>query len=290
MNYDTLKRAVKNIEAKGFTHIKVELEACAYDTLSGYFYDNMENHLRAEFSRLFSTLSYIRVYYDGSVNVEATFTVPISDARYLPKALKIFTNYLDRDGWSQSDTRRKAGMHIAIMRGADLNALPDHTIGVNDFMTKMATFVPALMLISSDGTNYKRPTHYCRPQVTARRLNKYGAITVGTSGNERSGIIEYRLFDTCYSNPQRILEYIALISRTLKYYTTHQESDPLTQKLTNLARQLSYRSHSSFSIANEVREAGFSADEIAAFLKPLLKRGALKKGTVSMNRVINSLA
>lgn len=163
-------------------------------------------------------LTYAEFYRDGSVDSEFTFTLLLSDPSVvllLPRFVEIFRelgeeigNGIDVEG---------AGMHMAFL--CDTNGayptnnwqLPEYHF--TNFKRAMSLLQPALFFLGATNEN-SRGLNYRKPGVS---VDKYQSISV------RYGAIEFRVFDTCYDNPDQILDNLVVMSRAMKYW-----SDPYT--------------------------------------------------------------
>lgn len=158
-----------------------------------------------------NSLNYHSFYYDGSVDSEMTFTLPVEKAEYVIEFINAFSaladeigNGLDVDG---------AGMHIAAMLDSTDGRYPVGTnwpaANIENFKDNVELLLPALFIGACSG-NFTRPLGYRNPKID---FDKYSAIHI-----TRAGAIEYRLFETCYQRPEAFFEYLGMIAKTLEYY------------------------------------------------------------------------
>lgn len=154
-------------------------------------------------------LDFYRFYYDGSVDSEFTFTLPVEAASVIPEIIEAFKSIGDQTGHMDISG---AGMHISVMQGSDYNNLrylPPSKI--TNFKAEVSKLLPALFFLAS--ADSKSRSLECR-QPRISNSEKYSAIY--TRGDK---LIEYRVFDTCYQRPEAVFDYIAVIAKTLEYYT-----------------------------------------------------------------------
>jgi hypothetical protein len=159
-------------------------------------------------------LKYAEFYRDGSVDSEFTFTLSIEDPKsvfLLPKVIDIWKQLGDAIGGG-IDVHR-AGMHTAILQDPNCKYPVPHTqeqqaMFIN-FQKSMNLFLPALFFLGS-GNNRSRELGFRKPQVSSNE--KYSAVYY------RGQALEYRLFNTCYDNPDTILDNLVVIANTLKYW------------------------------------------------------------------------
>lgn len=267
-----LKKAIAQIREKGFTHIKVELEAamhrsgygqtchhcdgegvqdCRACNAQGYIsearpgrtprhsecadcegegsndcgdcggrgvapgnwtndevYDFMRRRWKPETRK---AMVHCHAYNDGSVDTEVTYTLPIEDA-YL--ALDVMHSFIALskkiDNYMGVDN---AGMHISVLpRGqypCELGSLNSDKIA--NFKKEVTKLLPALYFAAA-AKETTRPLEYRMPRIESD--NKYSAIF--THGDS---CLEYRIFDTCYDNPETLFDYIEVIANTLEFYS-----------------------------------------------------------------------
>lgn len=159
-------------------------------------------------------LKYAEFYRDGSVDSEFTFTLSIEDPRsvlLLPKVIDIWKQLGDAIG--QGINVARAGMHTAILQTPDCTYPVIHSPAqqrmFDNFQKSMNLFLPALFFLGS-GNDRSRELGFRKPQVSSRE--KYSAVYY------RGQALEYRLFNTCYDNPDTILDNLVVIANTLKYW------------------------------------------------------------------------
>ena len=166
-------------------------------------------------------LTYSEFYYDGSVDSEMTLTLPVKNADYLIEYLEAFKALSDEIG--NGLNTGGAGMHITVLPNGKYPTgveLPSDKL--DNFKSEVTKLLPALyMLASSDGVS--RGLSYRKPQI--KYNEKYSAVYA----YDRSSL-EYRIFETCYDNPEMIKEYIEVIANTLKYYDNPELKVPTLNK------------------------------------------------------------
>lgn len=156
-------------------------------------------------------INYSRFYYDGSVDSELTFTIPVMDAHYAVEVIRAFKKLADKNGAGLDVAG--AGMHIAVLKEGCGGQYPVRGVildgdKLDNFITQVTKLLPAMFLLGSGGS-YSRPFNYRRPQITNE---KYSAIHV------LNGCLEFRLFETCYDRPEAIYEFFGVISKALEFY------------------------------------------------------------------------
>lgn len=174
------------------------------------------------------TIPYMRFYNDGSVDSELTFTVSLDNPDnifILPKVIEAF-NDLAEDIGNGMDTRG-AGMHMALIHTDDYS-YPSNTSSADEnrfynFSKSMQLLLPALyFLASSDdksrGLSYRQP---CIQRNSHRSAIDY-----------RNGAVEFRVFNTCYDNPEAILDNVVVMSNAMKYWRMKHKKNGLS-KITN---------------------------------------------------------
>lgn len=169
-------------------------------------------------TRTFPWLVYAKFYNDGSVDSELTFTIDLTDEALLalPHFLKAFTHLADVIGNGMET--KGAGMHMAFLFNEE-NSYPRY--GESDlsltkrqnFKRSMTQLLPALFFIGAMNDT-TRPMGYRKPKISTGNeydSDKYSAISC------RLGAIEYRVFDTCYDDPDQILDNFVVMSKSLRF-------------------------------------------------------------------------
>lgn len=168
------------------------------------------NHISTEARE---ALTYGTFYNDGSVDSEYTFTLPIEAAKYIPEYIKAFRALGNETGHFNTD---RAGMHMALMMDGyyQYGGCPNFELDrakLANFQREMKKLMPALFFLAS--ANHKsRELGYRKPYV--REGEKYSAINIFKGG------MEYRVFETCYDNPNMVLQFVEVMAKTLKFYGT----------------------------------------------------------------------
>jgi len=176
-------------------------------------------------------LMYANTYDDCSVDTELTFTLSLADPTVvfkLPQILKIFKDVCEEHG-DYFDVDR-AGMHIALINDKDCiydpnefkRSKPYDCIRFRNFSQSMIRLLPALYFLGSWNEN-SRKLEFRKPRIatcnesTNHRYDassdKYSAVAF------RHGAIEFRVFETCYDNPEAILDYIVVIGNAMRFWT-----------------------------------------------------------------------
>lgn len=176
------------------------------DTCEEWILNNVSDEAR-------QALTYSKFYYDGSVDSEMTLTIPVKDAKYLTEYLTAFKALGDEIGHGVSTGG--AGLHVAVIPACSNGYYPAPSGSLpvakwNNFKREVTKLLPALFMLASV-SDVSRPLNYRRPQVSSEE--KYSAIFA-----YNRSCLEYRLFETCYDNPDMIKEYIEVIANTLRFY------------------------------------------------------------------------
>lgn len=174
-------------------------------------------------------LTYAEFYNDGSVDSEFTFTILIDNPEnvfLIPKVIEAFKSLGNEIG--NGIGTWKAGMHTAILSTPDGSypqddddITPDQKKRFDNFSRSMTLLLPALYFLGSN-CQTSRNLEYRQPRVTSEWMSipgsgyydnaKYAAIYYS------GGALEYRLFETCYDNPDTILDNIVVIANTLRFW------------------------------------------------------------------------
>lgn len=169
-------------------------------------------------------LVFSKFYRDGSVDSEWTLTIEMTpDAVMLLPQLTEMWNELSR-AIGNTVVTTGAGLHMALINSPDAG-YPDATnyseSRYRNFKRSMTPLLPALYFLGTTN-EHTRGLGYRRPQVTCYELgdsysgnSKYSAISY------RHGAVEFRVFDTCYDNPQAILDNVVVMRNAMKYWSDH---------------------------------------------------------------------
>ena len=186
-------------------------------------------------------------YNDHSVDSEFTFTVSLDDEANIfkiPLVLQAFRELGEVVG--QSFDVKGAGMHTALLFSEDYTyphseadqhghsaRLPEKKL--QNFKKSMTQLLPALFFLASSNEN-SRPLGFRRPQISVDdyRDRERGMNTKYSAVNYRYGAFEFRVFDTCYENPQIILDNIVVIANCMKYFSTKYISPGIDKMMHNM--------------------------------------------------------
>jgi len=215
-----LQKIIKTVKDAGFPFVKLELEAhfngrqIADETCKQYILEfiGRENADKIVFSKF---------YRDGSVDSEFTFTIPTDDVAMLPKVIEAFKALAERNGRGM-DTHG-AGMHFSVLQDSyypSTRTFPENRW--QNFQREVKKLLPALY-IGAAAKNWTRSLEY--RHATVADNSKYSAIYA-----LRKAQLEYRIFDTCYDNPDMVLEYFGIIARTLEYFADPSKRAPTLGK------------------------------------------------------------
>ena len=177
---------------------------------------------------IFPWMSYAKLYYDGSVDTEITFTVRLDNEEnifIIPKVLEVFNEMAEVVGHGLDV--RGAGMHMALIferdcRYPDTEAFPFGSTEVDNFVRATTQLLPAMYFLAT-ATGRSRALNY-RPPVVGGS-GKHTAV--GFNG----GAIEFRIFDTCYERPEAALDNIVVIKNLMKYMSRKYVSPGIAKEL-----------------------------------------------------------
>lgn len=161
-------------------------------------------------------LVYGEFYNDGSVDSEFTFTIKLDKPKnilVLPKVVKAFKRLAKENG--QGMDVRGAGMHMAFLNSRDCS-YPSGGSSISasywgNFAKSMNLLMPALYFLGSSNEQ-SRGLNFRRPEV--------GWDTHRSAIDFRHGALEFRVFDTCYDNPEAILDNFVVMTKCLRYWRT----------------------------------------------------------------------
>lgn len=251
---DIIRRAIKQTRNSGnkCTALKVEFEAnldrddydedCLRSFLSkasdllgrDVNLDAIECDDYAETENPMAGMRYIRCYNDGSVDTEITFTIMLDDEELvlaLPKLVEAW-NSMCKDYGCSIDTDG-AGMHMALLNNEygdyPSRIMAEQEMMFDNFRRSMTLLLPALYFLASP-SGVSRSLYYRRPYVRCNSdshgSSKFNAI------NYKGGAIEFRIFDTCYDNPEAILDNFVVMANTMRYWR-RTFLNPGLDKITN---------------------------------------------------------
>jgi len=172
--------------------------------------DDCYNIVRAGLTQdMRNAITYDSFEDDGSVDSEYTFTIPIDNADMLPEFVRVFASLGEKSGTLDVTN---AGMHMAVLTSGSYPSRPVLSEEkCRNFRTQVTKLLPALFFTAAHAPT-TRGMSFRSPRVS--EYEKYSAIYI----QRDRGCIEYRLFDTCYDKPEAILDNIAVIAKTLKFY------------------------------------------------------------------------
>ena len=171
--------------------------------------NDFEKKFREDLNGIDQHFRFLRTYHDGSVDTECTFTLRVDYLDKLPQIVKAFRQTCLHFG---SCVTENAGLHITLLEGYNYPRTKKlNQAKLTHFKAQVSKLLLGLIYLGSDG-DYTRGFGFRDMRISAK--DKYSAIFT-----HNDTCLEYRLFDTCYDEPERILKYLALIVKTLKYYT-----------------------------------------------------------------------
>lgn len=208
------------IIAKYFPYMKFELEANFLNDGDEFDYDEITEHIIEVLPRdITKHITFGQAYDDSSVNMEYTFTIATEAIRYVPDVIKAFTDCAP-DGYNT----KNAGFHIAVL--TDKNGVyPCDSVldreKLENFISNVQVLLPA-MLYASANKGVTRSLYYRELKISSE---KYSAIHIVRGG------LEYRIFEPCLDNPEKVFDYIKIIANTLKYYSKRKITSKLEYKM-----------------------------------------------------------
>lgn len=170
-------------------------------------------------------LTYAEFYNDGSVDSEFTFTLMLDKPEnilLLPKVIEVF-NQLGEAIGNGVDVAG-AGMHMALLNS--LNGMYPTSIDAvhaqrfRNFKKSMILLMPALYFLGAN-SSVSRGLNFRTPGI--------GEGSHRTAIDFRGGALEYRFFDTCYDNPEQILDNVVVIANTIRHWTTRYTKHGLSK-------------------------------------------------------------
>lgn len=168
-------------------------------------------------------LVFSKFYNDGSVDSELTFTLMLDkpeNIMLLPKFLDAFKVLAEHIG--HGIDVKGAGMHMALLYdkngyynkcGANNTCYYEKLNCFANYQKSMNMLLPALYFLGTSNETTRR-MHFRVPRIDRgdQTSSKYYAI------NFAYGALEFRVFDTCYDNPDVILDFVCVMANTMKYW------------------------------------------------------------------------
>jgi hypothetical protein len=165
-------------------------------------------------------------YSDPSVGSEWTATLSLEKSESifkLPELVRAFKALGEAIG--NGIDVRNAGMHTSLLN--DKNCFyPNHDVSreqwtrFHNFKRSMSSLMPALYFLGSDNS-HSRSLHFREPRVDEDE--KYSAI------HYYGGALEFRVFETCYDNPERVLDNFVVMRNCIRFWTTKYKSPNLAK-------------------------------------------------------------
>lgn len=258
-------------------------DECGGRGTAGDFYEEstceefMRNYVPREVR---DRLVYGQFYDDGSVDSEFTFTVHIDHIKDVMNWIEAFKALAKECGSGDGIDVRGAGMHISVIPDYMSGEYPcdDGRLnrdGVRNFTQQVTKLLPALFFLAS-ADHRSRATNYRHVEITE---DKYGAIST-----HDDSCFEFRIFETCYEQPEAFFDYIEVIANCLRYY-----ADP-TASAKTLGKKFCFNEHGEgvsrfFETCDQLRVLNAQIKE----LKPRNKTYKRLKQERGVNHTIKSL-
>lgn len=174
-------------------------------------------------------LVFGRFYTDPSVDAEFTFTMSLknpSDIFLVPKVIEVFKKIGTKIGHG-IDTNN-AGMHVSLLRSKTCYYPERITMSDNEracytnFEKSMRLLMPALFFLGSSNER-SRGMHFREPRVSDAKFS-----AIHWCGNA----LEFRVFETCYDDPEQILDNFVVMRNCLRFWSKKYRS-PKLEKITS---------------------------------------------------------
>jgi hypothetical protein len=192
--------------------------SCSYcdedseERLTEEYFEMFESRFREELDGRDGHFRYLQAYRDGSTDTEVTLTLRVDYLAHLPDILRAFKQTCLAFGDCETGN---AGLHLTLLEGYKY----PRTRKLNqrkmaNYKRETAKLLLGLAYLASNG----KTRSFCYRDLRISASDKYSAIF--THGNT---CLEFRLFDTCYDDPDRVLAYLTLMAKTLRYYTVERK-------------------------------------------------------------------
>lgn len=181
-------------------------------------------------------LVFAKFYNDGSVDSEFTLTLLMDKAEnvlLLPKIMDAFTSL--GPAMNCNMTTKRAGLHIALIKAKNGHYSPSDIPTAIDkkrfknFQRSMTMLLPALYFLGSQNKdNQTRSMYHRQPKIGSGQIDGYGPSNPKYSAvSYRGTALEFRVFDTCYDNPQQILDNVVVMKNAIRYWRKDYRSPNL---------------------------------------------------------------
>ena len=163
-------------------------------------------------------IKYCMPVQDVSVGTEITVTVDVLHLEILPDLVALFCDTCTESGNDprlQERAIRTAGMHMALLwsdKYPVTRKLPRRRL--ENMKAALDRLKFALVLLGSDAVNTR--------SLLFRRIVE-SSDSIESTGNHlidyhAGTCVEFRVFDTCYEDPDRILENVVLMAKSLSWF------------------------------------------------------------------------
>jgi hypothetical protein len=205
---------VADLKKYNANYLKIELEGSLGRRVNGNVEDTYQARLRwlnMLPDELRRSITYSGDFYDGG-DTEFTVTVPAEMLYLTPELLKAF-NKLAKFYGRDSVGLEYAGMHLSVLPTGQYSRYEGPVIAPHNklrhFQLQLDKMMPALYLWAA----HSKITRSVTPRPPGVRYSsKYAAI-----GLHEGRCLEYRVFDPCYHEPDRIIDNFGVIAKTLQY-------------------------------------------------------------------------
>jgi hypothetical protein len=193
-----------------------------FEQVTKYMMDNLPDYIT-------KNMTYGQAYYDSSVNMEYTFTIKTEAVKYVPQIIRTFTDA------SQGYDTDNAGFHISVLTDKNGRYPCNSDLDIDkldNFIQNASRLLPAMIYLATPSIK-TRKFYFRLPQVST---SKYSAIHILKGG------FEFRLFDPCLDEPEKVFDYIKVIAGALKYYSHRKLKSKLYDKFTLDGKLVDYES------------------------------------------------
>ena len=178
---------------------------------------------------IFPWLSFAKLYYDGSVDTEVTFTVRLDNEEnifLIPEVLEVYKEMAETIG--RGLDVRGAGMHTALIfdedcRYPNTSSFPYTETQKDNFQRSISQLLPAFYFLAT-------------ATQRSRAIGSYRPPVVGGSGKQTAigyngGAIEFRIFDTCYERPEATLDNIVVLKNVMQYMSSRYKNPNIAKEI-----------------------------------------------------------
>lgn len=241
------------LNAYGFKYIKVELECNTKNERIAQWVASLKMEMKRQNEKLFqeiknkpSSIVYEHAYFDGSVDTEYTFTIPVEDIDMIEHITRVFYDICAHQLASRMGIRTSSnnaipkgaaddlfstliynsGIHISLLEEGNYARYEERHVLDPDGLKRVEKFVRnAYMLLYYISTPYSftRQTTYRRAFVgndiyTRHNFSPADDQKQSMIYTHGKSMFEFRIFDPVFQKEEYIRNYMSIILKVMDIY------------------------------------------------------------------------